>query len=156
MIATKSPGDIIDRGTRQVRYARYVAKGFTDDVTTCEHCGRADLKGTVRMAAVDADGGEDGETYMGVVCAAKMAGRKAGDIRTEAARADRQRDREVREAWRAWLDAMSTWTCAMRDAAVGLNAGYVVISAYYDSPGFVAARAAWRVEHPEPQRPPGY
>jgi hypothetical protein len=101
---------------------RWAAKGFTDDVTECGHCGRTELKGTVRMVVVDADGNDDGDMYMGVVCAARMTGRKAGEIRTEANRADRARDEARRAAHRAWSDAHTDWFITRRDAALGPGA----------------------------------
>lgn len=140
--------------------ARWIARGFTDDVTECEHCGRVELKGTVRLEAITPDGDSDGEIYAGVVCAARLSGRRAAEIRTEAARADRARIQAIRDAHRAWSDAHSTFTCGMRDAEF-TRRGYGrwdrqplgEIWAYYDSPEFKTAEAAWLAEHPEPQRP---
>lgn len=131
---------------------KWIARGFTDDVTECGHCGRVDLKGTVRMEAMSAENESDGETYMGVVCAARMTGRKASEIRTEASRADRARSAAARAAWSAWSDAETSWICAMRDAAVGAGARYAAISAYLDSAEFKTARAAYVAANPEPAR----
>lgn len=131
---------------------RWQARGLTDDVTTCDHCGRVDLKATVRMVAVDPDGNDDGEQYMGVVCAAKMTGRKAAEIRTEAARAGRERAEEIRRVHRAWFDAHHEWFMARRDAALGPNARPRDILAWSDTPEHRAAEAEWRAEHPEPAR----
>lgn len=132
---------------------RWVARGFTDDVTTCDHCGRDDLKGTVRMVAVDPDGGEDGEQHMGVVCASKMTGRKAAEIRTEAARADRERVEEIRRTWREWSNARTDWFCALRDTALGVNCGFAAIQAWQQTGEYKQAEAAWLVEHPQPVAP---
>ncbi|WP_097964547.1 hypothetical protein [Streptomyces sp. or20] len=53
----------------------YKIKGTTDAVTECGLCGRIELKGTVVLAALDADGNEFGEvSYFGTSCAAKGAG----------------------------------------------------------------------------------
>lgn len=131
----------------------WIARGFTDDITTCDHCGREDLKGTVRMVAIDPDGGDDGEQYMGVVCAARMTGRKATDIRTEANRADRAREQAVRDTWRAWTNAHTTWFCALRDATLGAGARYPQIQAMRETPEFQAAEAAWLAGHPKPPQP---
>lgn len=129
------------------------AKGFTEDVNQCEHCGKADLKGTVRMVTVDADGGEADDTFMGVVCAARMTGRKAQEIRTEAARADRARDAAIRAAYTAWSDASSSAFIARRDAALGPRARFAEISAFMDSPEEKAAAAAWLAANPKPVDP---
>jgi hypothetical protein len=134
----------------------WVARGTTDDVTTCEHCGKEDLKGTVRMVALDADGGEDGEQYMGVVCAARMTGRKSTEIRTEAARADRAHADAVRAAHRAWFDARSDDFCARRDAALGRGARPLDVLAWSNLPEQRAAQDAWDAAHPAPEMPAGY
>lgn len=72
----------------------YRVKGTTDDVTECELCGRVELKGTVVMEALDADGNVDDMTYFGTQCAAKAA----GWTQTEVKRRARTADREAREA----------------------------------------------------------
>jgi hypothetical protein len=130
--------------------ARWTAKGFTDDVTECGHCGRTELKGTVRMVVVDADGNDDGDMYMGVVCAARMTGRKAGEIRTEANRADRARDEARRAAHRAWSDAHTVWFITRRDAALGPDASTHDILTWSGQPENRAAEAAWYAAHPDP------
>lgn len=129
------------------------ARGLTDDVTTCQHCGRENLKNTVRMVAVDADGGDDGDAYMGVVCAARMTGRKSAEIRTEAQRADRARDQAARDARRAWADALSTWRIAQRDAALGVNPTVRECLTFFATPAHRAAEAAWLAANPDPSGP---
>lgn len=92
-------------GTETVREtSTWRAMGSTDEITTCDHCGRDDLKGTVRMVLVTEIGEEDGEQFMGTVCAARMTGRKATEIRTEAVRADREREAARVAAERAESD----------------------------------------------------
>jgi hypothetical protein len=44
--------------------------GVTDDCTTCEHCGRSDLKSTVVLQILDADGNPESVAYYGSHCAA--------------------------------------------------------------------------------------
>jgi hypothetical protein len=130
------------------------AKGFTDDVTECERCGKVELKGTVRMVAVDTDGNEDGEQYMGTDCAARMTGRKVAEIRTEINVAEKA----ARAAWNAWSNTHSAWKIAQRDEALGTGglgtAGKVTeIGAYFRSEEFKAAESAWITAHPAPARP---
>jgi len=68
---------------------RYRACGTTDDITTCEKCGKEGLKSTVIIEFLDADGNGDGESYLGSDCAARMlAG--AGERRGIAARITRE------------------------------------------------------------------
>ncbi len=50
----------------------YRAFGTTEDITDCWHCGKTDLRKTVKMRFLDADGNEYGETYIGTTCAAKL------------------------------------------------------------------------------------
>jgi hypothetical protein len=89
--------------------------GTTDDVTTCDLCGKPELKGTVVLAPLDADGAIDGDAaYYGSSCAAKAAGWTLKDIRAgvkaaklEAQAAERAariaaRDAETK-AYNAWV-----------------------------------------------------
>ena len=50
---------------------KFVVLGTTDSVCKCDHCGRTDLKKTVALGLLDADGNWDGDvTYYGTTCAA--------------------------------------------------------------------------------------
>jgi hypothetical protein len=70
----------------------YRVLGTTDDVTTCDHCGRSDLKSTVKLAPLDEDGNVDGDTvYFGATCGAKAAGWTVKSFRKAATDADRAR-----------------------------------------------------------------
>lgn len=48
---------------------RYV--GVTDECVECQRCGKADLKRTVVLAILDADGNAEDVTYYGSNCAAR-------------------------------------------------------------------------------------
>lgn len=141
--------------TTDTAQVTWTAKGFTDEITACEICGKPELKGTVRMAAIDADGEQAGEVYAGVVCAARRAGRKAADIRTEAQRADRARAQAIRDTHRAWSDAESRWFCARRDAhfGTGRHIPFADLQAWRNSPEQQAAAAEWLAENPPPPTP---
>lgn len=53
----------------------YQVIGTTNEVTTCELCGRDELKGTVMLVTLDLDGNPDGDpSYFGTSCAATAAG----------------------------------------------------------------------------------
>ncbi|MGH3966506.1 MAG: hypothetical protein ACRDRY_25255 [Pseudonocardiaceae bacterium] len=71
--------------------ARKVFKvlGTTDEVTECQHCGRVDLKGTIILGELDADGNVSGTTYFGAVCGARAAEWTTREIRKAAAAVDR-------------------------------------------------------------------
>jgi hypothetical protein len=56
------------------------SRGFTQDITTCDHCGKADLKGTY---AVD-DNGKI--TYYGSICITQAFGKRTGSALRERAR----------------------------------------------------------------------
>lgn len=75
----------------------YRVKGTTDDVTDCELCGKAELKGTVMLVPLDADGNDDGEVcYFGTSCAAKAAGWTVRDVKAGIKRAaDEKREAEA-------------------------------------------------------------
>jgi hypothetical protein len=88
----------------------WTTKGTTSDVTICGQCGREDLRGTVRLVAVDSNGEEQGEMFAGSDCASKLVGRSAARIRTEVKRADFDAVEAVREAeFRARFDAEQAW-----------------------------------------------
>lgn len=93
----------------------YRILGTTDDVTTCDLCGRDELKGTVVLVPLDVDGNEDGEvSYFGTSCAAKAAGWTVREVnagvkaaKAEAQTAERNRviaeREEEKKAYTAWV-----------------------------------------------------
>lgn len=67
---------------------RFAAVGFSD-VDKCDHCGREDLRRTVRIVEVDADGTRIGpEMLYGTTCAANATRRPSKSIVDEARAAD--------------------------------------------------------------------
>jgi hypothetical protein len=52
---------------------RYV--GVTDESTQCDQCGRTELRSTVVLYTLDADGNDDAVVYYGSSCAARALGR---------------------------------------------------------------------------------
>ncbi|MFB7899967.1 hypothetical protein ACFC1B_26990 [Streptomyces xiamenensis] len=87
---------------------------MTDQITTCELCGRDELRGTVQMLELDADGNAVEDHYYGTGCAAKAAGWTQREVKlrvraADTARRDAEqaaRDAERREKGRrfdAWL-----------------------------------------------------
>ena len=68
--------------------ARYKILGITDEVTTCERCGRDDLKRTVRLGVLDLDGNVEDAVHFGCDCAAK-ATQKRYCVRQTANRIER-------------------------------------------------------------------
>ena len=98
---------------------RMRAAGTTDEITACECCGRENLKSTVIMMTVDADGNDIARSFFGSTCAARAAGRPVADIDREAAGADKAAreatERARRQAaaardteWQEWLDENSS------------------------------------------------
>jgi hypothetical protein len=129
------------------------ALGFTDEITACDHCGREDLKGTVRMVLVDQDGNEDGEQFMGVVCAARMTGRKATEIRTEAARAEKAHRDAARAEFVAWQDAWSAVKRPLTErilARLGVERSPRAMRAVHEDAEYVAVATAWDAANPRP------
>lgn len=51
----------------------YRVLGTTDEVTNCDRCGKPELKSTVIMGILDADGNVEEVVYMGSTCAARKA-----------------------------------------------------------------------------------
>jgi hypothetical protein len=95
------------RGMTNTAAAHKVFKvlGTTDEVTECEHCGRVDLKGTIRLGILDEDGNVEDVTYFGAVCGARAAGWTTKDIRKAATAADRAAAEAEREARRVKAEA---------------------------------------------------
>ncbi|MFI8237615.1 hypothetical protein ACIF83_10240 [Streptomyces sp. NPDC085866] len=60
--------------------------GFTDQITECELCGKPELRGTVQMIELDADGNDDQDHYFGTTCAAKASGWTQKKVKEEAKR----------------------------------------------------------------------
>lgn len=96
--------------------------GTTNDVTACECCGRAGLKGTVALSFSGA-----APTYYGVVCAARATGRTERAVR----RAVKAADEALRiaaanaAAYVAAAERHHSRTAAVAVAACrGRNAGY--------------------------------
>ena len=92
--------------------ARYL--GTTDDVTTCDCCGRTGLKSTVAIEMHD----DADPVYYGVTCAAHALKTTAKEVRYEAKRADTlKREKEAAErrearnkavaSWQAWLNVQA-------------------------------------------------
>jgi ribosome-binding protein aMBF1 (putative translation factor) len=63
--------------------------GTTDQITTCELCGKEELRGTVQMIELDADGNDFADLYYGSSCAAKAAGWTQKTVNMAARAADR-------------------------------------------------------------------
>lgn len=111
--------------------------GTTDEVTTCDCCGRANLKSTV---AISIDGGE--AVYFGITCAARAlrlgvreikAGTKAADDakhRAEMARRDAEHAAFMAR-WQGFLNARVP--------------GRAIIDQIAALGGPIAARAAFKV-----------
>lgn len=98
----------------QVTTTAYRVLGTTDDFTTCELCGRSDLKGTIVLAVIDADGTDSGEiVYYGSDCGARAAGWTHREIRERAREADCRAaeavEAERRAAHAADLAAFAAW-----------------------------------------------
>ncbi|WP_157431143.1 hypothetical protein [Actinomadura macra] len=86
----------------------FKVRGFTDEVTACQICGREELKGTVVLRELDAEGNEFTETYAGTGCAAEVGGWTQRAVKAELKalqQAKRDADRAARDAeWSARTD----------------------------------------------------
>lgn len=84
----------------------YRTAGTTDDVTTCDLCGREELAAVVILQLVDENDVVQGEVFAGTTCAAQAAGRSASVIGREARDADRAAQQAASDAaFRAAYDA---------------------------------------------------
>jgi hypothetical protein len=57
---------------------RFRYLGTTDHMQECEKCGRVDLRATVALATLDADGNTEDVVYYGSTCAARALGIPGG------------------------------------------------------------------------------
>jgi hypothetical protein len=110
--------------------------GNTDDVTTCECCGRADLKSTVALSF------NDGEpVFFGVVCAARALATTSQTVRAESRKADRERARrEAAEQAEAFARTYAPWFAFL--LAHGTGAGV-----FEQIQSLGGHKAAWAAYH---------
>lgn len=67
---------------------RFVILGFTDEVTSCDLCGKPELKGTYVLQEYDAEGNPVGDhVHFGSTCGRKAAGWTATEWKRESSRA---------------------------------------------------------------------
>lgn len=91
----------------------FAVLGTTDHVTVCWLCGRDELRGTIALDTLDADGNRTGNVvYYGASCGAKAAGWTQKDIKAAAKAADQAK----RDADRAAREEQSRRYVAARDA----------------------------------------
>jgi len=87
--------------------------GTTDHVTVCWLCGRDELRGTIALEVLDADGNATGTVvYYGSSCGARAAGWTQAEFKAAVKIADQERVDAVRAARQAESDAY----IAARDA----------------------------------------
>jgi len=90
-----------DHGNMEVTIMATIfrVRGWTEDVTSCQCCGREDLKGTVVLEHV-----ETGEIfYYGCVCAGRALGWSAAEARRRLEREARDQLRQLKEQARREL-----------------------------------------------------
>lgn len=68
----------------------FIVLGTTDNVHTCERCGRTDLKKAVAVAEV-VEGITSDPLFLGTSCAAKVTGKNSAVVKRHATRADGKR-----------------------------------------------------------------
>lgn len=72
---------------------RFGTRGTTNDVTTCDCCGKSDLKSTVIVVGLDDGGAETGDLrHYGSTCAAKALGLAHKTVRGASQSFKAQRD----------------------------------------------------------------
>ncbi len=90
--------------------------GTSDDVTTCDCCGRTGLKSTVALCIDDSDD----VLYYGVVCAARALKTTAKVVRAETKAADdAARDARLRAEWERGRAEDAKWQAFLDAAAPG-------------------------------------
>lgn len=124
----------------------YRVIGSTNDITTCEYCGRDELKGTVVLAILDADGNTEGTVYFGTGCAATAGRRTVKEIREDVKAADRARHEakmaEIEESSRKFRAARDEWLTTKFGADAlnnprkyGFRSPFAMVKAFEDATG---------------------
>jgi hypothetical protein len=115
--------------------------GTTDDVTTCDHCGKRNLKNTV---ALSIDEGEP--VYYGVDCAARALSRSQKEVRSESRKADRAKWEAEQRRRAAAEDAVrAPWFAFLREHGRGSD-DFTRIESLG---GYAAARARYNASRPK-------
>lgn len=86
--------------------------GTTEEVDSCDCCGKTNLKSTVELMELDAEGNEASSSpvYFGVTCAARAMRREVKEIRREITAAERVKHEARMAAMRAKQDRyMAAW-----------------------------------------------
>lgn len=114
-------------------YRGYRFLGTTDDCTTCDCCGKANLKKTVVIMPLGAEGEDEGmPSYYGTTCAARALATTAKAVTEHAGVAERQR-RDALEVAHRTVAKYGDFT-DNPDAAVARYAA--------NNPGYAATRTA--------------
>lgn len=89
--------------------------GTSDEVTTCDCCGKSNLKSTVALSIDEGDA-----VYFGVTCAARALKVQVGDVRKGTALADREKARiEAEKRNAAWKVQQEPWMAFLRTHGKG-------------------------------------
>ncbi|NEB76006.1 hypothetical protein G3I40_12350 [Streptomyces sp. SID14478] len=91
---------------------QWIVKGVVDDSDTCECCGRTNLKRTVALMPLDAEGNEEGDvSYYGTSCAAVALGWSQTRVANAAGAATIKQ--ESRDEWaRSIISRYAPWEFA--------------------------------------------
>ena len=120
----------------------YKSLGTSDDVTTCDLCGRDDLKSTVVLQQLDTDGNAVGDVvYFGSDCGARATGWTQATVWAAAKAANTDAAKAAQIVRNAASDAAQrTWESFVLGAtgAASLTEGIATLG------GFAAARNAFR------------
>ena len=118
-----------------IQAARFL--GNTDEVTSCDCCGKQNLKSTVAIETV-----EGGTVYFGVTCAARALAVSAKEVRAASRKADDDKQRAAEAARRAAQDAHFARWSAFLDSSVPHLKGRV-LDQWQTFGSMAAARAAF-------------
>lgn len=120
--------------------------GTTDEHTSCDCCGKKNLKSTVAIRNLET--GED--VFFGVTCAARALKLQVAEVRKGAADADRAEADRREAVRRAAAEAESArWTAFLTRATGGINdwsgkpCTFLMVQSLG---GFAAARAQYAAE----------
>jgi hypothetical protein len=118
--------------------------GTTDEHTSCDCCGKKDLKSTVAIRNLET--GED--LFFGVTCAARALNLQVAEVRRGSAAADRAESERQEAARRAAVEAENArWTAFLVQSTGGIrdwSGKLCTFSMVQSLGGFAAARAMYK------------
>jgi hypothetical protein len=134
----------MERRRKDLTMRQFQFLGTTDEHTSCDCCGKKDLKSTVAIRNLET--GED--LFFGVTCAARALNLQVAEVRRGAAAADRAESERQEAVRRAAVEAENArWTAFLVQSTGGIrdwSGKFCTVSMVQSLGGVAAARARYK------------